>query len=506
MTVAGAGLFGGSGGRANVSVELLPKGERNRSAQDIIQEVRRVGRQIPGATVVARPAGTLPGGAGSGRLDVEVSGPDLDTLTEVVSQVKAAASQVPGLVDLEDTGARGTPELHIVLDRARMAQLNVSSQQAIDALRTTLGGRVVSVLRPTGKTQQDITVIASDVDRKNLTNLAAIPVRGGATLNTTSIAASQPIVTLGQIASISYGTGPVQIQRVNRNRTISVTGTAVGRSLGDVAADLRQAVARVAMPAGYSARPGRQVNQFNDALMALGQALALAVVLEYMLLVALYGSWFYPLVLMLSVPLGLVGSIFGLALTGNTINIFSLIGLIMAFGLVAKNGILLIDYANILRERGLERTEALAEAARTRLRPILMTSATMTFGMFPLALKIEAGAESRAPMAVAVIGAILTSTALAVVVLPAVYTLFDDLQVALARHPAPAFPSPAAVPSSIPALAAGPFGNHRNGRRRGAASYARRFLATRERRGAHGQSAGSMPSAKPASPLGEGPA
>src|SRR5204862_8244951 len=142
--------------------------------------------------------------------------------------------------------------------------------------------------------------------------------------------------------------------------------------------------------------------------------LAIALLLEYMLLFALFESWFYPLVLILSVPLGLVGSLLGLWMTGNTINIFSLMGLIMAFGLVAKNGILLVDFTNLLRKQGMGRTEALAQAARTRLRPILMTSCTMLFGMLPLAFKSESGAEARAPMAVVVIGAILTSTLLTV--------------------------------------------------------------------------------------------
>jgi HAE1 family hydrophobic/amphiphilic exporter-1 len=215
---------------------------------------------------------------------------------------------------------------------------------------------------------------------------------------------------------------------VNRNRNITVTGTAVGRSLGDVAADLRIALQSVEAPPGYRVVPGRQVNRFNDALAALLQAIILAILLEYMLLAALYESWAYPLVLILSVPLGLVGSVFGLYVTGNTINIFSLMGTIMAFGLVAKNGILLVDFTNLLRKRGMARTEALALATRTRLRPILMTSATMLFAMLPLALKAESGAETRAPMAVVVIGAILTSTALATIVLPAVYTLLDDLQ------------------------------------------------------------------------------
>jgi HAE1 family hydrophobic/amphiphilic exporter-1 len=183
--------------------------------------------------------------------------------------------------------------------------------------------------------------------------------------------------------------------------------------------------------------------------------MVIALLLEYMLLAALYESWVYPLVLLLSVPLGLVGSSFALYATGNTINIFSMMGLIMAFGLVAKNGILLVDYTNQLRRRGTERTQALALAARTRLRPIMMTSATMLFGMLPLTMKAESGAESRAPMAVVVIGAIITSTALATIVLPAVYTLFDDLQGLFDRvvrvwAPRPSEPAPA-VEAPVPA-------------------------------------------------------
>ena len=147
-----------------------------------------------------------------------------------------------------------------------------------------------------------------------------------------------------------------------------------------------------------------------------------------MLLVALYESWFYPIVLILAVPLGIVGALLGLFVTHNTLNIFSIIGLIMAVGLVVKTGILLVDFTNTLRKRGMGRTEALAEAARVRLRPILMTTATMTFGMLPLALKLEPGAESRAPMAVVVIGGLLSSTLLAIFVTPALYTLLDDLQ------------------------------------------------------------------------------
>jgi HAE1 family hydrophobic/amphiphilic exporter-1 len=209
---------------------------------------------------------------------------------------------------------------------------------------------------------------------------------------------------------------------------MTITGSASGRALGDVAKDVRAAMQEIQMPPGYSYQVRGGVQQLNNSFLILGQALILSVILEYMLLVALYESFFYPVVLILGVPLGVVGSLLGLYVTHNTLNIFSVIGLIMAVGLVAKNGILLVDFTNTLRRRGMERTAALAEAARVRLRPILMTTGTMSFGMLPLALKLEPGAESRAPMAVVVIGGLLSSTLLAIFVTPALYTLLDDLQ------------------------------------------------------------------------------
>ena len=235
------------------------------------------------------------------------------------------------------------------------------------------------------------------------------------------------------------GTGPIRIQRVDRNRTMTITGTASGRPIGDVAKDVQAVMRETELPAGYTVQVRGGVQQLNNSFATLGQALILAIILEYMLLVALYESWFHPVVLILGVPLGIVGSLLALFVTGNTLNIFSIIGLIMAVGLVAKTGILLVDYTNTLRRRGMERTAALAEAARVRLRPILMTTATMCMGMIPLALKLEPGAESRSPMAVVVIGGLLSSTLLATLVTPSLYTLhrrLADAGLPRRRHPA----------------------------------------------------------------------
>ncbi len=490
------GFGGGGGGRASYAVQVVPKQQRSRTVFEIMDQARALGRGIPGVTVNADIQNPLGGGGGFGgggtsSINLQLAGPDLDTLQQVAEQVQVGLSTVPNLTDVRNSSDQGNPELHIVLDRARMSQLNVTSQQVASALRTTLSGSLVSELRPDGQTQKDITLIASDADRLNLQNLSAIPVAtvgGGAATGGagtggtggtggTAAAATAPagVVTLGQIATIERGTGPIRIQRVDRNRTMTLTGTASGRALGDVAKDVQNVLKDMTLPPGYTVQVRGGVQQLNNSFATLGQALVLSVILEYMLLVALYESWFYPIVLILGVPLGIVGALLALFLTHNTLNIFSIIGLIMAVGLVAKTGILLVDFTNTLRKRGVPRTQALAEAARVRLRPILMTTATMTFGMLPLALKLEPGAESRAPMAVVVIGGLLSSTLLAIFITPSLYTLLDDLQnlvmrkprkereAVLEQVPAPVAEGPVMVPAGGGTATALATGNGHNG-------------------------------------------
>lgn len=423
VSAGGTGGFGGGGARASFTVQTVPKSERNRSVSDITQDIRAFGRTLPGVNVNAEISSPLGDGFGRGGIGIQVRGPEADGVQQVADMVIEATRDVPGLAELRANTQAGTPEMRIVVDQARMAQLGVNAQTVATTVRTLIGGTTVTQLRPTGKPQQDVTLIASDKDRKNLNDFNTILIAGAGQGTT-----ANPVVTLGQVATITRGTGPTTIQRVDRNRTLSLSATISNRPLGDVADDIKKILKDLPLPAGYSVNVGGGVNQLNAAIAALSQALVLSLVLEYMLLVALYESWFYPLVRMCAVPLGLVGAFAALYLTGNTINIFSIIGMIMAEGLVAKNGILLIDYTNQLRERGMGRLEALSEAARVRLRPILMTSATLIFGLMPLALKIGEGGESRAPTAVVVIGAVLSSTLLTFGAIPAIYTLFDDLQ------------------------------------------------------------------------------
>jgi HAE1 family hydrophobic/amphiphilic exporter-1 len=247
------------------------------------------------------------------------------------------------------------------------------------------------------------------------------------------------MVRLGQVAELRLVTGPTTIARSERQRQVSVQANLQERSVGDAARDIRAELTRLPVPGGYAIRFIGQVDQLDRARAALLSALAISILLIYMLLVALYESWLYPLAIMFSVPVALVGALGGLLTTGNTFNLFSMIGIIMLMGLVAKNGILLVDYTNSLRARGIPRLAALLEAGPTRLRPIMMTSATVIAAMTPLALKLNEGAESRAPMAIVIIGGVMTSTLLTLLLVPTMYTYLDDLShlPALARTHVP---------------------------------------------------------------------
>lgn len=467
VSIPGGGGFNrGGASSVNVQVQTVDKSQRHRTVFDLINALRAEARNIPGASFNGGVSSPLPGGGGggAGSINLQLSGPDLDTVNQLAQQAQTTMAAVPGVADVRNSSLSSVPEVDISIDQQRLAQLGLSNQQVDSALAAVIGGQVVTEFQPEGALQQDITMMAASPIRYSLPTLSEIPIgveSNASTTTTTTPGTTAPaggggaIVTLGQVATLTNGSGPVTIQRVNRQVTVSMTATPVGRPLGDVAADIRTAVNTVPLPPGYSITLRGQVQVFNQAIAALAAALVLSIVLEYMLLAALYESWLFPLVRMLTVPLGMIGAIIALILTGNTINIFSIIGMIMGEGLVAKTGILLIDYTNTLRERGVGRTEALQEAVRVRLRPILMTSCTMIFGMLPLALKLEPGAETRSPMAVVVIGALLSSTLLTLVVVPALYSMMDDLQQRVFHRgerklPAlperPVHPEPAAAP------------------------------------------------------------
>jgi hydrophobic/amphiphilic exporter-1 (mainly G- bacteria), HAE1 family len=443
FTSVGAG--GGNTGNtrnSTLAVELKDKKERARSITQVLGDVRRWSGDFPGVQLRASVSNPLGGGGGSS-LNLRLVGDDLDTLTNLAAKYEAIIRNTPGAVDVNNDSSQRDPELRAVVNRQRLSDLNVSASTVASALKTAVGGDVVTELKPDGTDQIDVRVLASDADRVSPNSLGAMPL----------LTDAGSVIRLDQVATLTQDSGPAEIQRSDRQRVISVSGNASGRPIGDLARDIRAATAAVQLPEGYRVTFGGQVQQQETAFATLLGTLVLSVVLVYMLMVALYESLLTPLAILFSIPVALVGAIVALYVSQNTFNIFSLIGCIMLMGLVGKNAILLVDYTNTLRQRGLGRHEALLEAGYVRLRPIAMTTSTIIFAMLPLALKLEAGGESRAPMAVVIIGGVISSTLLSLLLVPVMYTLLEDAKLQVGRlvgwRPAWRRRTPQAVPTDV---------------------------------------------------------
>ncbi|GAB6158726.1 efflux RND transporter permease subunit [Desulfotomaculum varum] len=414
-TMVGSSGRGGAGGAnaGRIEVQLRPKQQRQKSAAQIADEIRKQGMTIKDAKIFVAESDSRGGGGGSA-VRILVAGNDPEQTNLLADQVKEKVAKVQGVTDARTDWSLGQPEIQIKVDHNRAAHYGVSVQEVAGTARTAVNGQSAGVLRD-GEQETDITVKMADAQLQDIDSLQNLLV------NSNGIS-----VALGQVASLEYGSGPKSIRREDKQRVITVSAGIKERPLGDVMADIRKELAGIQLPAGCSIKFSGQDQSMRESFSELVSALILSVILVYMVLVMLYESFSTPFIRMLSLPLGIVGALTALALTKNNINIFTLIGIIMLDGLVAKNGTLLIDYTHTLLERGRTLKEALTEAAATRLKPILMTTVTMVAGMLPTALSITEGAENRSGMAWVLIGGLLTSTVFTLFVIPVVYTIFDD--------------------------------------------------------------------------------
>jgi HAE1 family hydrophobic/amphiphilic exporter-1 len=410
QTFANAGARGGFGGGATtgsggIAVDLLPVGQRPPIVTSLPSALRIGGGQ---------------------NINVVIQGPDINTLDQLGSQVTQIMRTVPGVVQVRNGSAQTSPELGIQVDRAAAANLGITPQQVGNAIQTAIAGTTVGFLQPSGSTiQTPVVVTVPGGQNMSAQQFAQL------TLSTTSGAP----VRLDQVAHVVKTQEPAQLSDQNRQLEVSVGANTSGVPLGQVSTNIQKAIRQqLALPPGYSFIMGGATQQQAQVFAPLEAAFGLSVVLVYMLSAALYESLLYPLAVLLSLPLATVGAFAALTVTGNTLNLYSFMGLIMLMGLVAKNAILLVDYTNTLRRRGLERNPALVEAGRTRLRPIIMTTCTMVFAMLPLAVKIGAGSEDRSPMATVLVGGLITSTLLTLFFAPVIYSYVDDFAEYLVRR------------------------------------------------------------------------
>ena len=429
-SASGAGsvnpFFGlASGDTANLYVLLRPPDERAGTSAEFAERLRReLAAGVPGAKLrIALPNAFGFGGFGGQPIQVKVRGPDPDILDHLVGQAAAAVRSVPGAVDVNTSNEVVAPQVVVVVDRDRAADLGVTAQAAAGSLQAAVDGIKVSKFRRPGQEDVDIRLIAGDRTLADPRNLGRLPL----------LSPTGRIVSLDQIGTLVRGTAPVSIAHVSRDRSVTINASAAGRTVGSVQSDVEHKMQEIALPAGYSISYAGQAQQGGQAFGDMFRALAIGILLMYLLMTLLFGSAVQPLAVLVSLPLAIVGSIGAMAITETPFTLFSMIGFAVLLGLVGKNAILLVDYTDTLRKRGKSRLEALVEAGPTRLRPIVMTTVSIIAALLPLAAGVEEASDLLKAAALVLIGGLITSTLLTLLFVPAMYTIFDDVREAAGR-------------------------------------------------------------------------
>ncbi|TXI71376.1 MAG: efflux RND transporter permease subunit [Limnohabitans sp.] len=404
----------------SVYVRLVDRKDRQRGVDQMSAELRERLQRVPG--IVVTHAGTLDAVGGNKQIEFSILGPDQHELERLTLQAMDKLRAIPGLVDLDSSVRPNKPTIAIKVRQESASDLGLGTAQLGTPLRVLLAGQTVGNWRAPDDQTYDVNVRLAPEARDNLQDLERLPFTVGAGAD-----GSPRVVRLGQVAQVVESTGSNQINRRDLTREVALNANTYGRAMGEVSADIRQVMNSLQLPPGYSYQFGGSTKNMAESFGYAVTALAMAVIFIYMILASQFKSFLQPLALMTSLPLTLIGVVLALMLFRSTLSMFSIIGVIMLMGLVTKNAILLVDFAIRAREEGMERSAALLMAAKVRLRPILMTTLAMIFGMVPLAFALTEGSEQRAPMGQAVIGGVITSSLLTLVVVPVVYCYMDDL-------------------------------------------------------------------------------
>ncbi len=413
--------------KANLMINLKPKSQRKKNQEQIKAEVRRALRQIVGLKASAENVSLIGGGQRQVPIMYSIRGRDLKVLEGYSREIAGQYAKLPGIVDVDTSLETGQPEIRTFIDRDKAADLGIDVASIAEAVNFLIGGEVeITKFKDEERGRRyDVRARLNPGDRVDPQDMGKLYVR----------AKDGNLVDLSNLVRLQEGGGPSIINRVDRQRAITLFANLEEKPLG-TAKDELDAISSRVLTAEYSGRYKGMADTMGESFQYLMFALALGIIMAYMILAAQFESFTHPLTVLLSMPLALIGAFGALLIFGKTLNIFSFIGLILLMGLVKKNAILLVDYTNVLRARGLSRREALLEAGPVRLRPILMTTFAMIFGMMPIAIGIGEGAETRSPMALATIGGLLTSLVLTLIVVPVAYDVLGDLQERLAARKA----------------------------------------------------------------------
>ena len=409
---------------AIVQVYLTPPDRRKRTQDEILNGVRpKIMKLFAGVKLVPDPGGIVKRIVSFGSaapIDVEIYGYDFEKARQVIKQVDDIMHKTPGITDILVSREENYPELNVTVDREKAALLGISERDVANAVLFSLNGNgqtdPIIYTDPSNGNEYYISAWLDEQHRQDIKDLENV-------LLTTP--AGVPVL-LKNVASLKFNSGPVKIDRKYFQRVVHVTGNPVGRDLGSIASDLEKRFAAMPMPEGFSVRLAGQILQQRETNQGLLFASILALILVYMVMAAQFKSLIDPFIIMFSIPLGFPGVIVMLFLTNTTLSTTSFMGVIMMLGIVVSNGVLLVDYTNVLRRRGIELHKAVLQASRTRLRPILMTSLATVFGLLPMALGLGTGGETNAPLARAVIGGLTVSTTLTVFLVPTLYMILEE--------------------------------------------------------------------------------
>lgn len=411
--------------QAFIQTTLKPRSERDKSQVEIMTELRKEFAGIPGLKTMIEEVAILGGGIRNVPIQYSISGGSIDELRKYTKEIINELSKVKGIVDIDTSIEAGKPELSVLIDREKATDMGVSVSAVTEAVNLLMSGEVdVTKFKDTAKGRRyDVRMRLDAKDRMSPSDIGRLYVRS----------AEGKLVRLSDIVTVEEAGGPSSISRKDRQRTIWIFANLEGKPLGEAMQEIDAISARI-LPPGYTTGYTGEAEEMGKSFKYLMFALLLGILLAYMVLASQFESLLHPVTILLSMPLSFIGAFTALLIFGKSLSIVSLIGLVLLMGLVKKNAILLVDFTNTLRKRGLSRREAILQAGPIRLRPILMTTFAMIFGMLPVALGLGEGADLRAPMGITLIGGLLTSLFLTLAVVPAAYDLFDDWKENIVRR------------------------------------------------------------------------
>lgn len=409
------GMSIGDPENGRLDLVLKPWKERSRSSLEVADQLRREVANIAGAEIVVTLEDSASMGMTTSPVSIEIKGDDLQVLNEISEQIKTVLQGIEGTREVQSSMEEGRPEVQVVIDRPKAAAYGLNAAQIASAARGAVQGQVVTQFRTEGE-ETDVRILFPEEKRRNLQDLSSI----------TLVSPMGYQVPLAEVAELKIADGPNTIARHNQVRTVTVSAQIAGRDLNSITKEAQAKIQALPIPPGYDVKIGGSAEQMAEAFGDLSLALVLAIVLVYMIMASQFESLLHPFVIMFSMPATIIGVVLGLLVTGKSFSVIAFVGVIMLAGIVVNNAIVLVDYINVLRRRGMERTAAILQAGPTRLRPILMTTLTTVLGMLPIALGIGEGAEASSPMGIVVVGGLTTSTLITLVFVPVIYSIFDD--------------------------------------------------------------------------------